>query len=238
MPCSHAHARCSGRLRGVSDAPPRHFTADYAEHVTLADGTKVRLRLVVPEDKALLDAGFQHWSAESRYARFLAPKSTLTPDELRYLTEIDQEDHFALGALNEETGAGLGIARFIRLPELHATAEAAIAVADAAQGRGLGKLLFLRLCAAAAERGLERFRCEVLGSNTGMAGLIKTISPERTIEVGSGVMSIEMVLPNVTPTEAPHAIIPEGSLYRMLRAAAQNTIQWTSSLSRLWRRDD
>jgi RimJ/RimL family protein N-acetyltransferase len=238
MRCSRAHARCSGRLRGVSDAPPRYFNADYAERVTLADGTKVLLRLIVPEDKTLLDAGFQGWSAESRYARFLTPKSTLTPEELRYLTEIDQEDHFALGVLDEETGTGLGIARFIRLPELHATAEAAIAVADAAQGRGIGKLLFLRLCAAAAERGLERFRCEVLGSNTGMAALIKTISPERTIEVGSGVMSIEMALPNVTPTEPPGAIAPEGSMYRMLRAAAQNTIEWTSGISRLWRRDD
>ncbi len=238
MPCSRTHARCSGRLRGVSEAPPRHFAADYLERVTLSDGTRVVLRLIVPEDKQLLDAGFQGWSAESRYARFLTPKSTLTADELRYLTEIDQEHHFALGALTEETGAGLGIARFIRLPELHETAEAAIAVADDAQGRGLGKLLFLRLCAAAAERGLERFRCEVLGSNTGMAALIKTISPERTIEVGSGVMSIEMALPNVTPTEPPEPIVPDGSMYRMLRAAAENTLGWTSGISRLWRRDD
>ena len=225
----------------MSDAAPRHFTADYFEHVTLRDGTDVVLRLVVPEDKTLLDAGFQRWSAESRYARFLAPKTMLTPEELRYLTEVDQEGHFALCAVREApvTGEriGMGIARFIRLPELHATAEAAIAVADDAQGRGLGKLLFLRLCAAAAERGLERFQCEVLGSNAGMAGLIKTISPERTVEVGGGVMSIEMVLPDVTPTEPPETVAPDSSLYRMLRAAAQNTIDWTG-VRRLWRRDE
>lgn len=225
------------------DESPRHFTADYVERVTLRDGTKVVLRLIVPEDKALLEAGFQRWSAESRYARFLAPKTTLTDDELRYLTEVDQENHFALGAIREDgdgTGApvGLGIARFIRLPDLHATAEAAIAVSDEAQGQGLGKLLFLRLCAAAAERGLERFRCEVLGSNTGMAGLIETIAPERTVEVGGGVMSIEMVLPNVTPTEPAETVVPESSMYRMLRAAAQNAIEWTSAVRRLWRRDE
>ena len=165
----------------MSDAPPRHYTADYVERVTLRDGTNIVLRLVVPEDKTLLETGFQRWSAESRYARFLAAKSTLTDDELRYLTEVDQEDHFALGAVREDEATGerfgMGIARFIRLPDRHETAEAAIAVADEAQGRGLGKLLFLRLCAAAAERGLERFHCEVLGSNTGMAALIKTISP-------------------------------------------------------------
>ncbi len=225
----------------MSDAAPRHFTADYIEHVTLRDGTEVVLRLVVPEDKTLLEAEFKRWSAESRYARFLAPKTTLSPDELRYLTEVDQKDHFALCAVREDAATGerigLGIARFIRLPELHATAEAAIAVADHSQGRGLGKLLFLRLCAAAGERGLERFQCEVLGSNAGMAGLIKTISPERTIEVGGGVMSIEMALPDVTPTEPPEAVAPESALYRMLRAAAQNTIDWTG-VRRLWRRDD
>lgn len=225
------------------DESPRHFTADYVERAALRDGTKIVLRLIVPEDKALLEAGFLGWSAESRYARFLAPKTTLTEDELRYLTEVDQEDHFALGAIREDgdgTGApvGLGIARFIRLPDLHATAEAAIAVSDEAQGQGLGKLLFLRLCAAAAERGLERFRCEVLGSNTGMAGLIETIAPERTVEVGGGVMSIEMVLPNVTPTEPAETVVPESSMYRMLRAAAQNAIEWTSAVRRLWRRDE
>lgn len=220
---------------------PRHFTADYVERATLRDGTKVVLRLIVPEDKAMLETGFLRWSPESRYARFLAAKTTLTEDELRYLTEVDQEDHFALGAVREDGDGrgepiGVGIARFIRLPGLHATAEAAIAVSDEAQGRGLGKLLFLRLCAAAAERGLERFRCEVLGSNTGMASLIKEIAPERTVEVGGGVMSIEMVLPNVTPTEPPEATAHESSMYRMLRAAAQNAIEWTDAVRRLWRR--
>jgi GNAT superfamily N-acetyltransferase len=222
---------------------PRFFTADYVERATLRDGTRVVLRLVCPEDKPILDRGFHLLSHESRYARFLTPKPTLSEDELRYLTEVDQEDHFALGAVSEDgDGAGnpvgLGIARFIRLPELHATAEAAVAVADEAQHKGLGKLLLLRLCAAAAERGIERFRCEVLGSNNAMAALIAHISPERTIEVGSGVMSIDMPLPNVTPTAMPDEPAPEGGLYALFRAAAQNAVEWTAAVRRLWRRED
>jgi len=230
-------------INGRVGDSPRHFTSDYVERVTLRDGTKAVLRLVVPADRGMLEAGFRRWSPESRYARFLSPKTTLTDDELRYLTEVDQENHFALGAMSEDGDGhgqpvGLGIARFIRLPELHATAEAAIAVADEAQGKGLGKLLFLRLCAAAAERGIERFRCEVLGSNTGMAALIATIAPERTIEVGGGVMSIEMLLPNVTPTQPPETEEHEGALYRLLRAAAQNTIEFTDAVRRLWHGQD
>jgi len=221
---------------------PRHFTSDYVERATLKDGTQVLMRLLTPEDKPILEAGFNRLSPESRYARFLSPKTTLTDDELRYLTEIDQETHFAIGAV-AETGdgngnpIGLGIGRFIRLPDRHATAEAAIAVSDEVQGRGLGKLLFLRLCAAAAERGIERFHCEVLGSNTGMAALIEHIAPERSIEVGGGVMSIEMPLPNVMPTAPPTGPAPEG-MYALLRAAAANAVEWTDAVRRLWRRGE
>ena len=219
---------------------PRFFSADWVEHATLLDGTPVRLRLIRPEDKDRLRAGFDRLSPESRYARFLAPKTSLSDDELRYLCEVDHEDHLAIAAARddgpESEAVGMGIARFIRLRERPTTAEAAIAVADEAQHRGLGKLLFLRLCAAAAERGIERFRCEVLGSNTGMAGLLAQISPDRTIEVGSGVMSIEMALPNVPPTQPPAGEPLQSPMYRLFRAAAENAVEWTGAVRNLWRR--
>lgn len=220
----------------------RHFTADYVERCELRDGTRVLLRLLTPEDRHKLREGFEALSAESRYARFLAPKTTLTDSELDYLCNIDQENHFALGAVVEDGDGkggtiGAGIARFIRLPDEHAAAEAAIAVADAMQGRGLGKLLFMRLCAAAEERGIERFACEVLGSNNSMAGLIERVSPDREIEVSHGVMKIDMPLPNVTPTEPPTSPAPPGGLYALLRMAAENAIEWTESVRKIWRRD-
>jgi GNAT superfamily N-acetyltransferase len=219
----------------------RYFTADYVERAVLRDGTPVRLRLLAPEDKALLRTGFERLSPESRYARFLAPKSTLTDEELRYLTEIDHEDHFALGAVREDgdgagEAVGLGIARFIRLED-GLSAEAAIAVADEIQGCGLGRLLFVRLCAAAAERGLERFHCEVLGSNVEMAALIAKVSPERTIEVEAGIMRIELPLPNVAPREPAEGPPPAGPMYRLFRAAAGNAVEWTAAVRKLWRRE-
>jgi GNAT superfamily N-acetyltransferase len=218
----------------------------------------------MPEDKPLLLAGFRRLSAESRYARFFAPKDTLSEDELRYLTELDHERHFAIGALAEDgdgTGAsvGVGVARFIRLPDPidppdpldpagppdpldppdpPGIAEAAIAVLDDMHGRGLGKLLFLRLCAAAAERGIARFRCEVLGSNTGMRALIEDISPDPQrlrIESSGGIMTIDMALPDVDPAEPPAGPAPAGPAYRLFRAAAENAIEWTLAVQRLWR---
>lgn len=221
---------------------PRFFSLDYLERAVLRDGTKVQLRLVVPADKEILRAGFARLSPASRYARFLAPKSQLSDDELCYLCEVDHETHVAIGALRDDGDGstappvGLGIARFIRLVDPPNTAEAAIAVADEVQHQGLGKLLFLRLVASAAERGVERFRCEILGSNAGMAGLLAQISPDRSIEVGSGVMSIEIALPNVTPTQPPAGAPLQSPMYRLFRAAAQNAVEWTDAVRNLWRR--
>jgi GNAT superfamily N-acetyltransferase len=216
----------------------RHFTLDYEEHAELRDGTPVLLRLLRPTDKELLRAGFELLSPESRYARFFAPKTSLSEDELRYLTEVDHEDHVAIGAASERDGeqTGLGVARFIRLADRPETAEAAIAVADGAQRKGLGRLLLLRLVAAARERGIERFRFEVLASNTGMAALIAEIAPERTIETAAGALSIEVALPEVEPSQ-PALAAPVGSaIYRLFRAAAANAIEWTEAVRRLWRR--
>ena len=221
---------------------PRFFSLDYVEQAVLPDGTPVQLRLIRPEDKELLRAGFDRLSPASRYARFLAPKLALSDDELRYLCDLDHETHLAIGAVRagatpDAAPIGLGIARFIRLPALHNTAEAAIAVADEAQHQGLGRLLFLRLVAAAAERGIERFRCEVLGTNAGMAALLAQISPDRSIEVGGGVMSIEIALPNVTPTAPPvDELLQQSPMYRLFRAAAQNAVEWTDAVRNLWRK--
>ncbi len=229
---------------------PRFFSLDYVERAVLRDGTRVVVRLIRHTDREILRAGFERLSPASRYARFLSPKQALSDDELRYLCDVDHESHLAIGAGLDDTApnpgapdavvvpeisVGLAIARFIRLPDRPNVAEAAIAVADEAHHLGLGKLLFLRLVAAAAERGVERFRCEVLGSNAGMAGLLAQISPERDIEVASGVMSIEIPLPNVTPTQPPAEPL-QSPMYRLFRAIAENAIDWAGVVRNLWRR--
>lgn len=217
----------------------RFFELDYVERAFLRDGTAVQLRLVTPDDKALLRRGFEGLSSKSRYARFLAPKQELSDDELRYLTELDGESHFAIGAVREAgdgagEAVGLGLARFIRLADPR-VAEAAIAVADEVQGQGLGKLLFLRLVAAAAERGIATFHCELLGSNASMLELIHLVSAENVVVVESGVMSIDLPLPNVVATQPPEEPIPTNAMYRLFKHAAENALEWTDAFLDLWR---
>jgi GNAT superfamily N-acetyltransferase len=217
----------------------RHFTSAYEERTTLRDGTPIVLRLLRPADKPLLRAGFEKLSAESRYARFFASKSSLNDDELHYLCDIDQEAHFAIGALRENADnsvTGLGIARFIKLADAseEPAAEAAIAVADEMHGRGLGRLLFMRLCAAATERDITTFKCEVLGSNASMHHLLDAIGAQREITVSQGVMTFDLTVPEVSPTEPISGPAPQGPMYRLFRAIAENAIDWTETIRNLW----
>jgi GNAT superfamily N-acetyltransferase len=177
------------------------FHPRYREDVTLRDGTRVRLRLIRPEDKRLLAEGMRRLSAESRYHRVHVPKSALSEQELRYLTEVDGINHFAMGAVNRRyPREGLAVARFVRIPDEPQVAEAAIAVLDRLQHLGLGRLLFQRLIEAARERGFERLRCEVLALNTPAIRLLTGLAPRTTVRRDGICVQIE--IPVQLPEEA------------------------------------
>ncbi len=163
----------------------RVFDTHWDERAVLSDGRRVELRLLRPDDAPLLAQGFEKLSPESRYRRFHGVRGQLTERELKYFTEIDGENHFALGAVDARTGEGLGVARFVRLPLEPRIAEPAVTVIDSAQKKGLGTLLLQRLAQAAQERGIESFRCFVLESNEPMRDLLKLLDlPAPRCEAG------------------------------------------------------
>ncbi len=203
-----------------------HFDGRYRERARLADGREVRLRLVRPADKPLFVEALRRLSPESRYARFLAAKSSLNEGELRYLTELDGVDHFALGALAGlgRDRRGLGVARFVRLEDEPDVADAAIVVTDDAQGRGLGRLLFLRLVAAARERGIGRFRCDVLAANERMRALLHEIAPAARDQPDGAAVTVDVPLLDVA-ADAPSEPGVRGPLYRLFSLAAEGVLQ-------------
>lgn len=203
-----------------------HFDADYAEPVTLADGSEVTLRLVRPSDKELLRRAFERLSPESRYRRFFEPKDHLSDRELHYLTELDGTDHLAIGAIARGDGEerGVGIARFIRLAGAPDSAEAAITVVDEAQGKGLGRLLFQRLMAAAWERGVRRFHCEVLARNTAVEGMLRSLAPEIAPTVEGGVLEFDIPLTEIPVDQSAEAAPRTNPLYRLLALAAEGLV--------------
>jgi GNAT superfamily N-acetyltransferase len=169
------------------------FTPIYREKVNLRGGTPVTLRLVIPADKPLLERGMDNFSPESRFNRFLFAKLKLTNADLRYLTEIDGVDHFAIGALNQ-AGEGVGVARFVRFGDDKEVAEPAISVLDDYQNKGLGRILFRRLISAARERGIERFHGLILSGNIPMIHLLHSVAERICFDHQGGVFEFDMQL--------------------------------------------
>jgi GNAT superfamily N-acetyltransferase len=182
------------------------YDDSYSESVSLADGRKVSLRLVRPSDRAMLAAGFERLSPESRYARFMTHKPRLSERELTYLTEVDGVDHFAMGAIRKHvmsTDEGVGSARFVRLADLSDVAEPAVTVADDYQGHGLGTILLQRLIEAAWERDIRWFRSELLAENTASRRMMESLSPEVRFRAGGDgglIATIPVPEPEQTPT--------------------------------------
>lgn len=157
----------------------RAFDEHYHENVRLDDGTNIFIRTLHAEDKACLLDGFERMSPESRFKRFFSYKETLSRSELEYFTEIDGENHMALAAGRfrpDGTVEGLGVARFVRSGNKPEEAEPAVAVVDAWQRRGVGRVLLDRLVGAAAEREIHEFVGSVLADNEAMIALLRKSS--------------------------------------------------------------
>src|SRR4029078_10664046 len=73
------------------------------------------------------------------------------------------------------------------------TAEAAFAVADAFQQRGIGTRLVEQLAARAARHGVEGFVAEVVADNSKMLGVFEALGFELTRELEGG--EVEVAFP-------------------------------------------
>ena len=64
--------------------------AGYRSVEQLRNGAPITIRAIRPDDKARVVRAFHALERDSIYTRFFTPKSTLTADDLRRLTEVDQ----------------------------------------------------------------------------------------------------------------------------------------------------
>ena len=192
--------------------------ADFAAEHVLADGTRITVRHIRSNDADELRRAYARLSPESRYRRFLASMPALSEDMVRYLTDVDGKDHVALVATCEshdlKSEVGLGVARFIRLRDEPDVAEAAVTVVDDMQRKGIGRILTQTLGEAALERGVKRFRGEVLADNAPMRGLLEGAGAlVRDDQGGTLVFDV--------PLQPQAAVERESPLRRMLRIAAE-----------------
>ncbi|HEY0632566.1 MAG TPA: GNAT family N-acetyltransferase [Thermoleophilaceae bacterium] len=165
------------------------------ERERLRDGSTVIVRPVRPEDRDLFAAGFERMSGESRYRRFMSHKKKLSERELDFFTRLDHDLHEAIGAIDEATGEGAGVARMHRRDDDPAVAEAAVTVVDDWQGRGLGGLLLERLTDRARELGVKHFEASLFTTNRAMLKLFQKLGCMRSEREGLDVLVIDVELP-------------------------------------------
>jgi RimJ/RimL family protein N-acetyltransferase len=149
--------------------------AHYAADAQLRDGCAIHIRAIRPDDKHRLQAHFQALSFDSIRFRFLGAKKDLTPQDLRYFTELDFSNHVGVVAVRRHDGDEefIGVARYICAEDDHRRAEFAVAVVDTWQGRGVGTVLIDHLARIAAADGVERFEADILATNRKMFDVVR-----------------------------------------------------------------
>jgi len=181
--------------------------------VTLSDGSRVVIRPIAAEDRDELAAGFERLSPESRYRRFFGPMQRLSERDLDRLTQVDHHDHEALVAVEEETGRGVGVARFVRTqPD---EAEPAVVVADDWQRLGVAGRLLDLLADRALEEGIVRFRAAVLAQNADAIAALRRLGETETAHRGR---EVELVIRLTAPEAARR------DLLEILRDVAAGTL--------------
>jgi RimJ/RimL family protein N-acetyltransferase len=159
--------------------------------VCLRNGTRVLIRPIRPDDKALLARGMAALSPRSARLRFLAPKDHLSLAELRYLTEVDHVDHYALVAvLADDPTTMAGVGRWVRDAEHPDRAEVAVVVGDCYQRQGLGTALGTALADGARTLGIGSFTALILPENTAAQRLFAHISGRLSTRVEGGTYAL------------------------------------------------
>ena len=69
--------------------------------------------------------------------------------------------------------------------------------------KGLGRVLFLRLIAAARERGVTQFRSDVLADNHAMLEMLDDLGLEHADRLEDNTVAVTMHLPELSADESP-----------------------------------
>jgi len=124
-----------------------------------------------------INEGLKRMSDQSRWLRFASAVTELSDTQLDYLTDLDGSDRVAwcAGAIAGNKRAGIGLARYLRLPDEPDTAEFAVSVVDEYQGQGVGRSLLEKLIESAKLNDIHLLRGYVLPQNDRMLGLAKRL---------------------------------------------------------------
>jgi len=197
---------------------------DSASRAVLRDGTVATLRLAHTGDREVLRRFFHDLSPESRRRRFLGfgePADALL-DRLSDSSDLSRAATLLVLRVRDGESRPIAIGSYIGIDAT--AAEAAFAVDDAFQGRGLGTILLERLAAMAAAHGFRRFDAMTLPENSAMLEVFHESGFEIRSKSDSGAINVQLSLSPTSATvasaERREALATAASLKPMLEPSA------------------
>ena len=180
-------------MRPLAPAPPA-LDDPTTPRLVLRDGSVATVRRSTPDDREAMRRFFHDLSPESRRRRFFTaaePNDALVD---RLCDSADGRRSLTLVAVRQAGSE----TRFIAVGSYFATsadtAEAAFAVDDRFQGKGLGTELLERLAAIAASHGFQRFDATTLMDNHGMLEVFRDSGFELRSKSAPGVVDVALTL--------------------------------------------
>jgi acyl-CoA synthetase (NDP forming) len=157
----------------VAAVHPRFVPVPYqdsaeAGRLILRDGTTANVRLAHPEDQELMTAFFRRLSTDSRQRRFFSAAEPATKLIDSFCDDSDPRKQLCLIVTRDSGNAPRIIASANYMAHDEGTAEIALAVDDAFQGKGIGSLLLERLAVLAVRNGFRRFWAITMPGNQQM----------------------------------------------------------------------
>jgi acetyltransferase len=131
------------------------------------------LRPVRPEDAPAFNAFFDKLTPEDVRLRFFSMWHHIPTRQLARLTQIDYDREMAFVLFNSVSEI-LGISRLAADPNSE-RAEFAVIVRSDLKGKGIGKILMVRILDYARERGIATVFGDILWENRAMTGLARAL---------------------------------------------------------------
>lgn len=180
-------------MRAISPSSP---AADdpKPQRLVLRDGTVTAVRAAIPADCGRVARLFHDLSPESHYKRFFSVTDPSKDLIRRFCDTADPAGTATLIATREgDDGERIvAVASYMALTK--ATADAAFAVADDFQGKGIGTLLLEHLAAKALRHGFMQFHATTMSGNDAMLEVFRESGFEIRSRLESGCADVELSL--------------------------------------------
>ncbi|MGV3633753.1 MAG: GNAT family N-acetyltransferase, partial [Pseudorhodoplanes sp.] len=178
----------------------RPYPKEWERTLRLRNGQEVAVRPVRPEDEGLYEDFFRHVSVDDMRLRFFGLVKDIGHAFIARLTQIDYGRSIALLALDERTGALIGVVRLHADPD-HRNGEYAILLRSDCKGIGLGWALMELITEFARKEGLCRITGQVLRDNVTMLTMCRELG--FTVEEDRDDRNLLTVSLELTPAALP-----------------------------------